>query len=101
MNGRVSLLAISVIVTACERVPIDSPVIPPSAILDFNILYAKNCAGCHGVDGKGGVAIGLGDPLYLAIADDAAIRRVTADGVSGTSMPAFAQHSGGMLTDDQ
>jgi len=26
---------------------------------------------------------------------------VTADGVPGTSMPAFAQHSGGMLTDDQ
>jgi mono/diheme cytochrome c family protein len=53
------------------------------------------------VDGKGGAAIGLGDPLYLAIADDATILRVTADGVPGTSMPAFAQHSGGMLTDDQ
>ena len=52
-------------------------------------------------DGKGGAAIGLGDPVYLAIADDATIRRVTADGVPGTAMPAFAQHSGGMLTDDQ
>jgi mono/diheme cytochrome c family protein len=39
--------------------------------------------------------------VYLAIADDATIRRVTADGVPGTAMPAFAQHSGGMLTDDQ
>src|ERR1700683_3061820 len=29
------------------------------------------------------------------------IGRVTADGVAETSMPAFAQHSGGMLTDDQ
>jgi mono/diheme cytochrome c family protein len=69
--------------------------------MDFNLLYARNCSGCHGADGKGGAAIGLGDPVYLAIADDAAIRRVTSDGVAGTSMPAFAQHSGGMLTDDQ
>ena len=75
--------------------------IPPNKIMDFNSLYARNCAGCHGPDGKGGAAIGLGDPVYLAIADDATIRRVTADGVAGTSMPAFAQHSGGMLTDDQ
>jgi mono/diheme cytochrome c family protein len=69
--------------------------------MDFGLLYARNCSGCHGPNGKGGAAIGLGDPVYLAIAGDAAIRRVTADGVAGTSMPAFAQHSGGMLTDDQ
>ena len=30
-----------------------------------------NCAGCHGTDGKGGAALALGDPVYLAIADDA------------------------------
>ena len=75
--------------------------IPPDKIMDFNVLYAANCAGCHGAEGKGSAAIALRDPVYLAIADDAAIRRVSADGVSGTSMPAFAQHSGGMLTDAQ
>jgi mono/diheme cytochrome c family protein len=69
--------------------------------MDFNLLYASNCAGCHGSEGHGGAAIGLADPVYLAIADDATIRRITADGVAGTAMPAFAQHSGGMLTDDQ
>jgi len=69
--------------------------------MDFHLLYARNCAGCHGTDGKGGAAIALGDPVYLAIADDATIRRVTADGVPGTSMPAFARRSGGMLTDAQ
>ena len=83
------------------RVSANSEPIPPAKIMDFNFLYARNCAGCHGPDGKGGAAIGLGDPVYLAIADDATIRRVTADGVSGTAMPAFAQQSGGMLTDDQ
>jgi len=79
----------------------DAEWIPPAKIMDFSLLYASNCAGCHGQDGKVGPAIALGDPVYLAIADDATIRRVTAGGVPGTAMPAFAQHSGGMLTDGQ
>lgn len=103
MNRSAIVLGVFVAVsTACGvRNPADGPVIPPNRILDFQALYAGNCSGCHGADGKGGAAIGLGDPVYLAIADDAVIRRVTAEGVAGTSMPAFAQHSGGMLTDDQ
>jgi mono/diheme cytochrome c family protein len=64
-------------------------------------LYAQNCAGCHGGEGRGGAAISLANPIYLAIADDAVIRRVIAKGVNGTSMPAFAQSAGGMLTDVQ
>jgi cytochrome c oxidase cbb3-type subunit 3 len=88
--------------TACgTRNPSDSAVVPPGKIMDFSYLYARNCSGCHGAEGKGGAAIGIGDPVYLAIADDATIKRVTADGVAGTSMPAFAQHSGGMLADGQ
>jgi cytochrome c oxidase cbb3-type subunit 3 len=95
------LAPVIMVTTGCGPPPVDSQVIPPSRLMDFNVLYTKNCGGCHGPDGKGGVAIGLGDPLYLAIADDATITRVTSSGVPGTSMPAFAQHSGGMLTDEQ
>lgn len=73
----------------------------PNKILEFNPLYAENCAGCHGAEGKGGAAIALGDPVYLAIADKEAMQKVTANGVRGTSMPAFAQSAGGMLTDKQ
>jgi mono/diheme cytochrome c family protein len=103
MNCRVAVLAVSLAFTAAcgARNPADAPVTPPDRVTDFNSLYAQNCSGCHGPDGKGGAAIGLGDPVYLAFADAATIRRVTADGVAGTSMPAFAQHSGGMLTDAQ
>jgi mono/diheme cytochrome c family protein len=106
MNGRVILLLASLAVTtACGvgefRPPVESQATPPGRIIDFDILYAKNCAGCHGKDGKGGAAIGLADPVYLAIADDATMIRVTAEGVPGTSMPAFEQRAGGMLTDDQ
>jgi cytochrome c oxidase cbb3-type subunit 3 len=75
--------------------------INPNDISDFNVLYGENCAGCHGADGRGGAAIPLGDPVYLAIADDAILRRAATDGIHGTSMPAFAQSAGGMLTAKQ
>lgn len=83
-----------------RRTASDMPIVP-SEIADFSVLYGQNCAGCHGENGKGGAAISLGDPVYLAIADDAIVRRATANGVSGTSMPAFAESAGGMLTDKQ
>ena len=73
----------------------------PNEVLEFSTLYAENCAGCHGAQGRGGAAIALADPVYLAIANDAAIRKVIANGVRGTSMPAFAESAGGMLTDKQ
>jgi mono/diheme cytochrome c family protein len=75
--------------------------IVPSEISDFSTLYRQNCAGCHGAEGKGGAAIALDDPMYLAIADDAVVRGAAANGIPGTSMPAFAQSAGGMLTDKQ
>jgi mono/diheme cytochrome c family protein len=79
----------------------NSEVIAPDQILDFNILYAQNCAGCHGAGGSGGAGNALRDPVLLAIADDSAIRNATSNGMRGTSMPAFAQSAGGMLTDKQ
>jgi cytochrome c oxidase cbb3-type subunit III len=78
-----------------------SETLAPDQILDFGTLYSDNCAGCHGPEGRGGAAIALADPVYLAIADEQTIRKVTANGVRGTSMPAFAQSAGGMLTDKQ
>ncbi len=75
--------------------------INPNEISDFNVLYGENCAGCHGPDGRGGAAIALGDPVYLAIADDTIMRRAATNGISGTSMPAFAQSAGGMLAEKQ
>jgi mono/diheme cytochrome c family protein len=79
----------------------NSEVIAPDQILEFNILYAQNCAGCHGAGGSGGAGNALRDPVFLAIADDSAIRNATANGVRGTPMPAFAQSAGGMLADKQ
>jgi mono/diheme cytochrome c family protein len=47
------------------------------------------------------VAIALANPVYLAIADEAAICKVIANGVPRTAMPAFAESAGGLLTDAQ
>jgi len=78
-----------------------SETLAPNDVLEFGALFAENCAGCHGTEGKGGAAIALGDPVYLAVVDATAMRKVIANGVRGTSMPAFAQSAGGMLTDRQ
>jgi len=84
-----------------SRPKMESEVAAPDQVVDFDVLYEQNCSGCHGNSGKDGPATPLGDPTYLALADDATIRRLTANGVPGTSMPAFAQSAGGMLTDQQ
>jgi len=81
---------------AADALPID-----PDDILDFGTLYARNCAGCHGPNGKGGASIALANPIYLAVADESTLRQVTTNGVAGTLMPAFAKSAGGMLTDQQ
>ena len=78
-----------------------SEVLAPNEVLEFGPLFSENCAACHGAEGRGGAAIALANPVYLAIADDASIRKVIAQGVPGTAMPAFAQSAGGMLTDKQ
>jgi mono/diheme cytochrome c family protein len=80
--------------------PGEMPVVP-SEISDFSNLYGQNCSGCHGPEGKGGAAIALANPVYLAIADDAILHHATASGIPGSSMPAFARSAGGMLTDKQ
>jgi mono/diheme cytochrome c family protein len=78
-----------------------SETLTPAEVLDVGALYGENCAACHGADGRGGAAIALANPVYLAIADETAMRAAVANGVRGTSMPAFAQAAGGMLTSQQ
>jgi cytochrome c oxidase cbb3-type subunit 3 len=77
-------------------IPVD-----PDEVSDFAALYAQNCAGCHGPDGKGGVAISLSDSVYLSLVDDAILRGAATKGIPKTAMPAFAKSEGGMLTDKQ
>jgi len=79
----------------------EAHVIRPNEIANFSALFSQNCSGCHGTDGQGALTVGIGRPVYLAIANDSTIHRTIEEGRPGTPMPAFAQRAGGMLTDAQ
>src|SRR5258708_27951544 len=88
-----TIFAVAVCV-ACSNSPgrpaRDSAVVPPDQIVNFGVLYRQNCAGCHGVDGKGEAATALANPIFLAIADDALIRPIASNGVPFTPQPTFS-----------
>jgi cytochrome c oxidase cbb3-type subunit 3/ubiquinol-cytochrome c reductase cytochrome c subunit len=111
MKGRGYLVAVLAGLTAfglmlgCDRLPgkpaeAQRPLLP-SQVTNFEALYGRSCAGCHGGDGQMGPARPLRDPLYLALVRRDTLRQIIAQGVSGTTMPAFAERLGGGLTDTQ
>jgi mono/diheme cytochrome c family protein len=99
----VLVCAAALVCAGCRRVPgkPGAAVERPEQMMSFPTLYAQNCAACHGEGGKNGAAISLSNPVYLAFAGVDTIQTVTANGVAGTLMPAFAKSKGGMLTDQQ
>src|SRR5881227_4215170 len=101
----VVLLGGMLVLAGCSRIrgrPAPGPEVPrPENVVDFSTLYKANCAACHGQNGRDGAAISLANPVYLAVAGEDNLRRITANGVSGKLMPPFAKSAGGMLTDQQ
>jgi mono/diheme cytochrome c family protein len=97
----ISLVLLSACSTPNGQPQKGSEPVAPNQVVDFGTLYAQNCAACHGAEGRGGASIALANPVYLAIVDENAMHNVVANGVRGTSMPAFAQSAGGLLTDEQ
>jgi cytochrome c oxidase cbb3-type subunit III len=99
------LVAASLLVVACDppgKPTADDPQAENRELItDFKTLYESNCAGCHGTDGKFGVARTLNQPLYLAILSKDELRQIISKGRPGTSMPAWAKSQGGPLTDKQ
>lgn len=102
----VGVLAVVVFASmGCRGLPgrpqVNSIPVDPDQVANFTLLFQQNCSGCHGADGTHGAAMPIGDPVYLAYADDSVLRNAITKGLSGTSMPPFARSAGGMLTDDQ
>jgi mono/diheme cytochrome c family protein len=98
-------LAATMALAGCDAVPgrpkPDARELAPTKVVAFDALYAWNCAGCHGRDGRLGAARPLNDPVYLAFVPPERVRQVIAVGVPGTAQPAFGLEAGGSLTDQQ
>jgi mono/diheme cytochrome c family protein len=81
--------------------PKERPEEPPEYVLDFDALYKRNCAGCHGANGTTGPAPPLNHDLFRAIVPEKALAEVISSGRKGTPMPAFARDQGGTLSAEQ
>ncbi len=62
-------------------------------------LFLRNCAGCHGVAGRGGIAPEIGNPVFQKAASDDFIVRTVRFGRAGTAMPAFQRPDAAVLSD--
>lgn len=65
------------------------------------VLYAENCASCHGENGQGANGPALNSRELLGLISDEALFSLTRTGVPGTGMPAWGQAFGGPITDEQ
>jgi cytochrome c oxidase cbb3-type subunit 3 len=68
------------------------PALPEAEREEAEMLFADNCAGCHGFEGTGSTDAGapdLTDPYWIYGGDAAAIRQTLEQGRDGT-MPAWA-----------
>lgn len=64
------------------------------------VLFAENCAVCHGSDGQGRIGATL-DQNFPSIRPDLTVRAVIVNGVPGSPMPAWSQANGGPLSEGQ
>ncbi len=62
------------------------------------VLFDKNCAVCHGPEGKGRVGANL-SKSWSAIRPDLSIKSTIANGIPGSVMPAWSQAKGGPLAE--
>jgi cytochrome c oxidase cbb3-type subunit 3 len=64
------------------------------------VIFARECAKCHGEHGTGGPNVNIGNAELLASASDGFLRYAIAGGRPGTVMPAFAKSLGDGGIDD-
>jgi mono/diheme cytochrome c family protein len=62
------------------------------------VLFDKNCAVCHGPEGKGRVGANL-SKNWSAIRPDLSLKSTIANGIPGSVMPAWSQSKGGPLAE--
>jgi mono/diheme cytochrome c family protein len=70
-------------------------------IVQGKLLWADNCAACHGPNGEGITAPALNSKEFLSSVTDDQIHGIVSGGIPGTPMPAWLNDFGGPLTDQQ
>lgn len=60
-------------------------------------LFASNCAGCHGIEGKGSWAPELNNEGFLSAATDGFLQATIIRGRTGTAMRSFGHGSNGLV----
>jgi len=64
------------------------------------VIYAENCAVCHGDEGKGRIGATLAKD-WPSIRPDMTVRTIIENGVPGSPMVAWSKDNGGPLTSDE
>lgn len=64
-------------------------------------IYSFECAGCHGVEGRGGLGPAVGSRNFLEAVDDEQISQLIALGIPGTEMVAYSIDWGGPMTSEE
>ncbi len=101
----IALTCVSLVLPACDWMPGDPTKAKrehsESSITDFATLYRENCLACHSDGTTTSASIPMNFPRYLKLIPVETLHDVIANGLPGTSMPGFAESTGGPLTDDQ
>lgn len=78
-----------------EQVPVESIDLPrepvSGEVARGRVVYASECASCHGERGEGVTAPAIGNPAFLGLASDAFLRYAIVHGRDGTEMRAFGE----------
>ena len=64
------------------------------------VLFANNCAVCHGADAQGRIGKNL-NKVWAGVRPDLNIKSTISQGIPGSVMPAWHQESGGPLTETE
>ena len=79
-----NIFVVCVSLRAQQRAP------SPAALLQGRQVFSSSCAGCHGLDGRGGErAPDIASKPEVQRLSSAALARIVHDGVPGTGMPSF------------
>jgi mono/diheme cytochrome c family protein len=62
------------------------------------VLFAQNCAACHGDNGQGRIGATLAQD-WPGIRPDLAVKGTISNGIDGSAMPAWSQANGGPLSE--